>query len=151
MAPITVSVDVDRPPEDVFAYATDPTRFAQWQSSVTGGRMDGDGQTAVGSKCVTVRRIGWAEREATAQVTKFDPPHSWAVHGVDGPIRAAVDVSVQALDAGARSHLTISLQFAGHGIGKLLVPLVVERRARKEMPANLQRLKSRIETATRPD
>ena len=36
--------------------------------------------------------------------------------------------------------------FAGHGIGKLLVPLVVRGQARKEMPVNLDRLKSRMET-----
>jgi len=35
--------------------------------------------------------------------------------------------------------------FEGHGIGKLLVPLVVEREARKEMPVNLSALKERLE------
>jgi hypothetical protein len=37
------------------------------------------------------------------------------------------------------------VDFTGHGIGKLLVPLVVRREARKEMPANLARLKDRLE------
>jgi hypothetical protein len=37
------------------------------------------------------------------------------------------------------------VDFAGHGIGKLLVPLVVRRQARKEMPANVARLKRRLE------
>ena len=27
----TVSIEVDRPAEDVFAYATDPSRFHEWQ------------------------------------------------------------------------------------------------------------------------
>lgn len=40
------------------------------------------------------------------------------------------------------------LDFEGHGIGKLLVPLVVRRQARKEMPANLATLKQRIEGTT---
>jgi uncharacterized protein YndB with AHSA1/START domain len=31
MTPITVSTEVDRSAEDVFAYATDPTRFHEWQ------------------------------------------------------------------------------------------------------------------------
>jgi uncharacterized protein YndB with AHSA1/START domain len=30
MPPITTSTDVDRPAEEVFAYATDPTRFHEW-------------------------------------------------------------------------------------------------------------------------
>jgi hypothetical protein len=35
--------------------------------------------------------------------------------------------------------------FAGHGIGKLLVPLVVRPNARKEMSANIARLKQQLE------
>jgi len=35
----------------------------------------------------------------------------------------------------------------GRSIGKVLVPLVVRRQARSEMPENIARLKERIETA----
>jgi hypothetical protein len=66
------------------------------------------------------------------------------LRGVDGPIRAIVDVTVDSLTA-RRSRLTIAVDFEGHGIGKLLVPLVVRREARKEMPANLATLKQRLE------
>jgi hypothetical protein len=44
------------------------------------------------------------------------------------------------------SRLTITVDFDGHGIGKLLVPLIVRRQAQKEMPANVKALKRRIET-----
>jgi hypothetical protein len=36
----------------------------------------------------------------------------------------------------------------GHGIGELLVPLVVRRQALKELPTNLQNLKERLESGT---
>jgi hypothetical protein len=49
--------------------------------------------------------------------------------------------------AGFRSRLTISVDFTGHGIGKILVPLIVRREARKEMPANMAALKQLIETS----
>jgi hypothetical protein len=39
------------------------------------------------------------------------------------------------------------VDFTGHGIGKVLVPLVVRREARAEMPANLATLKERIEAS----
>jgi hypothetical protein len=67
------------------------------------------------------------------------------VRGVDGPIRAIVSVTVDPIDAGRRSRLTIDLDFEGHGIGKLLVPLAVRRQARNEMPTNLRALKERLE------
>jgi hypothetical protein len=42
--------------------------------------------------------------------------------------------------------VTIELELVGYGIGKLLVPLVVRRQARKEMPTNLRNLKERLES-----
>jgi hypothetical protein len=75
---------------------------------------------------------------------------SWAVHGIDGPIRAIVNVTVEQLNGAAQSRVTIELDFEGHGIGKLLVALVVRRQARNEMPANCRRLKQRIEERASP-
>ena len=75
-----------------------------------------------------VRRIGGADRSSTSVLTKVDPPTGWAVRGIDGPIRALVDVDVQPLGAD-RARLTIDVDFEGHGIGRLLVPLVVRRQA----------------------
>jgi hypothetical protein len=49
----------------------------------------------------------------------------------------------------SRSRLTISVDFTGHGIGKILVPLMVRREARKEMPDNMAALKQRMETGSR--
>ena len=104
MTPIVSKIEIAGPPEEVFSYVTDPSRFPEWQR----------------------------------------PPSRWAVRGVDGPIRALVDVTVEPLSESARSRVTIEVDFEGHGIGKLLVPLVVRRQAANEMPKNLQTLKERI-------
>jgi hypothetical protein len=79
-------------------------------------------------------------------VHHIDPPHTWGVRGIDGPIRAIVDLTVEPLSSGT-SRLTISVDFTGHGIGKILVPLIVRPEARKEMPRNLGTLKQRIESS----
>jgi uncharacterized protein YndB with AHSA1/START domain len=145
MPPIIATVDVDRPAADVFAYATDPTRFPEWQARVIDGHMDQAGTPQVGTKCVTTRRIGGAERPVTSELTHVDPPKRWGVRGTDGPIRATVDLTVAPL-AETRSRLTIAVDFEGHGIGKVLVPLLVRRQAQKEMPANVANLKRNLET-----
>jgi hypothetical protein len=107
--------------------------------------MEGNGPPSVGAKCLTTRRIGFADRPVTAEVTHINPPKSWGVRGVDGPIRAIVNVTVEPLNQNQRSRVTIELDFEGHGIGKLIVPLAVRREARKEMPENLRLLKERLE------
>lgn len=91
-----------------------------------------------------MRRIGGAERPSTSELVRFDPPHAWSVRGIDGPVRAWVDVTVEALSE-SRSRLSIGVEFEGHGIGRVLVPLIVRRQARAEMPANLARLKQQVE------
>jgi Polyketide cyclase / dehydrase and lipid transport len=144
MSPIVTSAEIDRSAADVFTYATDPSRFSEWQQGVVEGHMDSDAPT-VGAKCVTTRRIGGSSRPSTSELVEYDPPRAWAVRGIDGPIRAAVDVLVEPLGE-SRSRLTISVDFVGYGIGKVLVPLTVRREALKEMPENMRALKQRIET-----
>jgi hypothetical protein len=148
MAPIVTSAEIDRPADEVFAYATDPARFSEWQQGVVDGHMEGppNSAPAVGAKCVTTRRIGGANRPSTSELTHIDPPKIWGVQGIDGPIRATVEVLVEPL-ADSCSRLTISVDFTGTGIGKILVPLMVRREARKEMPANMAALKKRVEAS----
>src|ERR1700732_2067986 len=99
MPPIVTSAEIGRPAAEVFAYATDPARFSQWQKGVVDGHMDGPGGGAqtlgVGAKCVTTRRIGVAGRPSTSELVHMDPPRTGGVQGPDGPIRAAVDVLVE--------------------------------------------------------
>ena len=143
----SVSIEIERPVAEVFNYATDPTQFHEWQQGVVSGSMESNGAPAVGDHCRTTRRIGGAERPATSELVRLEPPRTWAVRGVDGPIRAQVDLSVEPL-SDRTSRLTIAVDFEGRGIGRVLVPLVVRRQARAEMPGNLARLKERIEAAT---
>jgi hypothetical protein len=93
---------------------------------------------------LTTRRIGGANRPSTSELTHIDPPRTWGVHGIDGPIRATVDLTVEPV-SDTRSRLTIAVDFEGHGLGKILVPLMVRREAQKEMPANLAALKRQLE------
>jgi hypothetical protein len=97
-----------------------------------------------GTRCLTTRRIGGASRTVTSEVTHVDPPRTWGARGIDGPIRAAVDPTVEPL-TDSTSRLTIAVDFEGHGTGKILVPLLVRRQAQNEMPANIATLKRRIE------
>lgn len=144
MAPIVTTIEVSRSPEEVFSYATDPATFPEWQQGVVRGQVD-DAPVGVGSRCTTMRRIGGRRREVRSEITEYAPPRRWADHGVEGPIRGIVSVTVEPLDQGARSRVTIELDFEGHGVGKLLVPLFIRRQAAREMAVNIHNLKQRLE------
>lgn len=144
MAPVTNTIEIARPPADVFAYMTDVPRHTQWQVGVSSSELVGDGPMGVGSRIRHTRRMGPKDREVTLEVTRHDAPGAFAARGVDGPIRVAVDVRIDALDDGARSKLTATLDFEGRGLGKLIVPLA-RRQSRAEMPETHRRLKQQLE------
>jgi uncharacterized protein YndB with AHSA1/START domain len=147
MAPIVESIEISRRPEDVFAYVTDPSHLPEWQESVVSVRREGDAPVAVGSRVVVTRRVGRREVAMTTELTELNPPSSWAGRGIDGPVRGIVKGTIEPLGDGERSRMTIVLDFEGHGIGKLLVPLVVRRQAQAEMPRNQQKLRQRLESS----
>jgi Polyketide cyclase / dehydrase and lipid transport len=144
MAPIVASTEVARPAEEAFAYVIDPSTMSEWQQGVVRGHLDTP-TTRIGSRCTTIRRIGGREREVITEITEYDPPRRWADRGISGPIRAIVAVAAEPLADSSRSRVMIEVDFTGHGIGKLLVPLIVRRQAANEMPENMKRLKQRLE------
>jgi hypothetical protein len=62
MAPLAHSVEIDRSPEEVFAYVTDPSRFTEWQDAVVSARLEGSGPVQQGSRVLLTRRVGRRER-----------------------------------------------------------------------------------------
>jgi uncharacterized protein YndB with AHSA1/START domain len=143
MNPVVSTVEIERPVAEVFAYVTDPSRFHEWQESAVSGSMK-DGAPRVGSHCTTTRRIGGAARTSTSELTEYEPPRRWALRGIDGPIRADVQVRVEPVSDDTRSRVTIELRFHGHGLGKLIAPVVVSQ-ARREGPRSCQKLKENLE------
>jgi uncharacterized protein YndB with AHSA1/START domain len=145
MAPIVSRFEVARPPDEVFAYVTDPTRFAEWQDDVVRARMEGGRPPRVGARFTTTRRIGRVEQTTTQQTTALRPPRSWAASGVDGPFRPSATITVEPLDGGARSRVTIALDFEGRGLGRLLPLDVIRRMAARRAPRSYRNLKERLE------
>ena len=146
MAPIVNSVEIDRSPADVFAYVTDPSRFTEWQDAVVSAHAEGSDPLQQGSRLRMTRRMGKREQTMTGELTEYDAPRSYAFRVIDGPVRAFGKGNFEPLGDGDRTRFTFELDFEGHGIGKLLVPLVVRRQAQKEMLRNHANLKERLES-----
>ncbi|MCX4957044.1 MULTISPECIES: SRPBCC family protein [Streptomyces] len=146
MSAMRKSIDIDRRPEDVYAYLTDPTHLPEWQDSAVSAVPIGDLPVHVGSRVLVTRQIGRRRVPTTMEFVELDPPRSWHVHGVDGPVRPDVRGTVEPLDGGTRSRLTLDVDFEGHGVGRALVPLVVRPMVRKEMPRGEEKLKHLLET-----
>jgi uncharacterized protein YndB with AHSA1/START domain len=146
MAAINETVEINRRPEDVFAYIDDLERHGEWQQDIVSVRVEGSGPTHVGTRAVERRKIGGREQTVTYEITEHDPPRRFAFRGVDGPIRPVGTGTIEPLDGGQRSRFTLEFDFEAHGIkGNLLRPLALVQ-ARKAIPEGHRLLKERLES-----
>ena len=139
MTPIVNRVEINRPPREVFEYVTDPSHFTDWQDAVVSADLQG-GALARGSRIRLMRRMGPQTQTMTSELTAYNPPRDYAFRILDGPVRAIGKGTFEPLDGGARTAFTFELDFEGHGIGKLLIPLVVRRQAAKELERSHEKL-----------
>lgn len=145
MAPIVESIEINRKPEDVFAYLDEVERHGEWQKDIVGVERQTEGPTRVGTHVKETRKVPGGNRSMTYEITEHDPPRKSAFRVLDGPIRAVGTVSIDPLDDGSRSRVTISLDFHGQGLGgKLLLP-VAKSQARKQVPDAQARMKELLE------
>lgn len=77
---------IDRPPKEVFAFATDLAGLPGWMPGVTAIQLHGDGPIQVGTVFTETRRMKGRELTADIRVTEhggpeqgFDPPYVHAV------------------------------------------------------------------------
>jgi uncharacterized membrane protein len=146
MAPISESIEIDRRPEDVFAYLDDVERHGEWQEQIVGVEPQDDGPLRVGSRVKETRRVPGGDRTMTYEVTEHDPPRQSSFRVLDGPIRAKGTISIEPLGGGSRSRVTFTIDFKGHGLaGKVLLP-VAKTQARKQIPKDQARMKELLES-----
>jgi uncharacterized protein YndB with AHSA1/START domain len=145
MAVIAESIEISRRPEDVFSYAIDYSHFPQWQRRVVSARQEDDAPLAVGSRAAVIRRVGPRRLLTAEEITELDPPRTWQVRGTGRvPVVAVAKGRIKPVDGGQRSLITITLEFEGRGIGKLLIPLI-RHQSRMQLPKDGKRLKELLE------
>jgi uncharacterized membrane protein len=150
MAPIVESIEINRKPEDVFAYVDDLGKRAEWQKGIVSVHLDTDGPMRVGTRATDTRRMPGGTREITYEITRHDPPRTSSFRTVSGPVRPTGIISVEPLAGGARSKLTLELEIKGHGVG-VFFALLARASARKEIPKSHERLREILERDNRRD
>jgi uncharacterized protein YndB with AHSA1/START domain len=142
---VTHSVEIARPPEDVFAYLDQLERHGEWQTEIISTTRETAGPTAVGTRATDLRRVPGGKQSVTYEITEHDPPRRSAFRGLNGPVRPVGSVTVEPAGEGG-SKVTLELDLRGHGlVGVVVAPLAL-RHARKTVPQDQERLKARLES-----
>jgi hypothetical protein len=143
---IRESIEIDRRPEDVFAYLDDVTRHGEWQDQIVAVERQDDGPLRVGSKVKETRRVPGGDRSMTYEVTEHEPPRQSSFRVLDGPIRAIGTITIEPVADGSRSRLTFSVDFKASGLGGRVLLPVARAQARKQVPRDQSKLKQLLES-----
>jgi carbon monoxide dehydrogenase subunit G len=80
------STFINRPPQEVFDYVTNPANYAKWSSGIQSAEWTSDGPPGVGSTVKGVAKFLGRKIEFVTEITGWDPPNLWRVKSVGGPI-----------------------------------------------------------------
>ena len=137
------STSIDRPPQEVFDYITDPANDASWLSGTESSQFTSDPPHGVGApKEVVVKMMG-RRIETTNEITHWDRPNTYGFEAADGPIPFT---TVVRLEAGGenQTEVTLDLEAEFSGFFKMAEGLV-GKQFDKRMDGNLETLKLLLE------
>jgi len=141
---ISSSIQVNVPPEVVFAYVADLTRHGEWNPGLRVTAIS-DGSIIVGSRFQSVGHIFGREIHDDLRVTEYQPPVRFAffVKSGFGGEELTHEFMLQPKDSGTlitrTASATVSLLL------KLLAPILAAFGIRSEHVKSLERLKAKLE------
>ena len=136
------SIFINRPQKEVFEYATDPTRNAEWQSQTVSAEWASAGPPGVGSKIKSVVKLFGREMAGGAEVTQWEPYHAFSFKGSGGGFEVEGKLRFEPKENGTQ--LTLYGQVGGGGIFKLFEGLI-GRQTEKMDGINYDTLKRMLE------
>ena len=142
MARAEHSVEIQRPPEQVFAYLTDPGKIAEWQASALEAAQETPGPMAVGTRLREARKFLGKRMDLVMEVTAHEPGRQFSLRTLSGPLRFEVRQRFEAVEGGTR--IDVVIEGEPGGFFQLAEPLVV-RAVGRELASNLATAKDILE------
>jgi len=136
-----VTIHLNRPVEQVFAFLMDTGKLSTWQSNLIKMEKITEGPLRAGSRFKEVRRLGRRESEIQAEITAFELNKRFETKTLTRP-QVTVSYSFEAEDGGTRlKHRFVMLT---SGLMRLLEPLIASS-IRKDSASDFKTLKSILE------
>jgi uncharacterized protein YndB with AHSA1/START domain len=137
----TVEIEIARPPAEVFAYIADPARLPTWQTNTVSAVPEGGGPIGPGTRLREVHRgPGGRELESLVEVSEFEPPRTFGLRMLEGPLPMHAHITLEPSRRGTRMAFTVHGQPTGAArLAQPLLRLVLKRQFRRHL-ATLERV-----------
>ena len=116
------SITIDRSPQDVFNFVTNPANNALWQSGTESAEWTSDDPPGIGATFKTVVNFMGRKIEADVEITRWDPPNLYGFKTDDGPFPIVGKSRFEPKDNG--TELILEAQIHSVGFFKLVEGLV---------------------------
>ena len=137
-----VSIYLNRPVEQVFAFLIDPNNLRAWQSNLIETEQLTESPLRVGTRFREVRQMGPRASEYEAEITEFEPNKRFATKTLTGPI-CWVTYIFEPENSGTRLSYKFVLQT--NGMMRLLKPLIASS-IKKDSHSDFETLKHVLES-----
>lgn len=142
-----ITIDIDRPVPEVFAFLADGARTPLWYEAIERAEQVTGGSVSLGTRYRFARRLAGARVENLVEVSEYDVEKRLTLTSLEGPTPFTYRYALKARAAGTRLQLDGEISGAGlPGLTALLAPLA-PRAFERGMHENLRVLKRILEGA----
>ncbi|HKZ83714.1 MAG TPA: SRPBCC family protein [Anaerolineae bacterium] len=142
MAKLETSITINRPIEEVFAFAADIANYAEWETGVIAAEVTSPGPVGVGTQYKIDAEFMGRKLETTGELTAYDPPRITAWKATSGPFAMSGSTTFESVAGGTR--VVSAIEAEPGGFFKLAEPLLV-RQMRGQMEKDVKKLKELLE------
>jgi uncharacterized protein YndB with AHSA1/START domain len=136
-----VTIHINRPVEQVFAFLADSKNLRTWQSNLVENKQLTEGSVGVGTRFREVRRTGPRQSEIQAEITDFELNKYFATKTLTKP-QVTVSYTFENENGGTR--LTYKFVMITSGFMRLLEPLIASS-IKKDSDSDYEKLKHMLE------
>lgn len=120
------AVDIDRSPDDLWPWLTEPERVKQWMKGLLEITPVSEGEPRVGFQSRMKIKEGKRISDYDEEITQWDPPHALAVRITGGcmPSEMAMESAYTVTASGSGSRLEVVTSGDLKGFWKLFAPVM---------------------------
>jgi uncharacterized protein YndB with AHSA1/START domain len=136
------TVELARPPAEVFPWLLEQDKVPQWTGHLRTYEQLGDGALAIGSRVRQVLEVSGRTFDVQLEITRYDPPHGAETRFSTNGIDLVNDYRLEPNGAGTR--LTQSIEAKPTSLTARMIVPVVQPRLEQKLTEDLERLREKL-------